>query len=224
MSCDGYIFKYTDLAGDLPQSRCTRFRFKPLADQFVRPRLQHVVDSEGVKLGAGGMDALVSLGEGDMRRSLNILQSCSMAFDEVGEEAVYLCTGNPMPKDVEEIVKLLFNSPITEAFQSEWESSLTTTLIPILIPTFATPPNLCLPPSEIQLIQVSKGLALSDIVKEIHPFIFRMGLPTKVKIMLIEKLADCEYRLASGTHEKLQLGGLIGAFAQAREQVVKSAV
>lgn len=54
-----------------------------------------------------------------MRRSLNILQSCFMAFDEVGEEAVYLCTGNPMPKDVEEIVTVLFNSPITEAYQSE---------------------------------------------------------------------------------------------------------
>jgi replication factor C subunit 3/5 len=69
-----------------------------------------------------------------------------------------------------------------------------------------------------------KGLALSDIVKEIHPFIFRMGLPPKVKIMLIQKLADVEYRLASGTNERLQLGGLIGAFAQAREQVVRSAV
>jgi replication factor C subunit 3/5 len=101
------------------QSRCTRFRFKPLADQFVRPRLQHVVETEGVKLKEGGMDALVALGGGDMRRSLNILQSCHMAFDEVGEDAVYLCTGNPMPKDVEEIVKLLFNAPITEAFESE---------------------------------------------------------------------------------------------------------
>lgn len=69
-----------------------------------------------------------------------------------------------------------------------------------------------------------KGLALSDIVKEIHPFIFRMGLPAKVKIGLVEKLADCEYRLASGTNERLQLGGLIGAFAKAREQVVRSAV
>ena len=28
------------------QSRCTRFRFKPLGDEFVRPRLQHVVDQE----------------------------------------------------------------------------------------------------------------------------------------------------------------------------------
>jgi hypothetical protein len=29
-----------------------------------------------VRMGAGGMDALVTLGGGDMRRSLNILQAC----------------------------------------------------------------------------------------------------------------------------------------------------
>ena len=124
------------------QSRCTRFRFKPLGDEFVRPRLQHVVDQErcggvggglcmnrpglplappsppactqrqrwsnytalplppspflpvshsvntalspppprlhacSVNMGPGGMDALVALGGGDMRRSLNILQVC----------------------------------------------------------------------------------------------------------------------------------------------------
>ena len=47
------------------------------------------------------------------------MQSCHMAFDEVGEDAVYLCTGNPMPRDIEEIVRLLFNAPLAEAFSSE---------------------------------------------------------------------------------------------------------
>lgn len=28
------------------QSRCTRFRFPPLAESYVRMRLQHVIDSE----------------------------------------------------------------------------------------------------------------------------------------------------------------------------------
>ena len=122
------------------QSRCTRFRFPPLGEGYVRSRLQHVLDAEAygrsplpcvhqscscsskrsgsgafcdscsptaglpgllqpcmggvpvgslghcsmsnersflpgrVNLGPGGMDALVTLGAGDMRRTLNILQ------------------------------------------------------------------------------------------------------------------------------------------------------
>jgi replication factor C subunit 3/5 len=68
-------------------------------------------------MGEGGMDALVALGGGDMRRSLNILQSCHMAFDQVDEAAVYLCTGNPMPKDIQSIVQWLFNEPFQEAYE-----------------------------------------------------------------------------------------------------------
>ena len=93
------------------QSRCTRFRFPPLADSYVRSRLEYVIDSErwvllfpqlpcccacfqvpvphnivlsiglpegsgvdSVNLGEGGLDAVVTLGAGDMRRTLNILQ------------------------------------------------------------------------------------------------------------------------------------------------------
>lgn len=37
---------------------------------------------EGVKIDAGGLDAIVRLGEGDMRRTLNILQSTAMAAED----------------------------------------------------------------------------------------------------------------------------------------------
>ena len=43
-----------------------------------------------------------------------------MAFPEVDADAVYLCTGDPMPRDIEEVVRLLFNSGFNDAFQSEW--------------------------------------------------------------------------------------------------------
>mmetsp|Transcript_1549 Transcript_1549/g.3499 ORF Transcript_1549/g.3499 Transcript_1549/m.3499 type:complete len:359 (-) Transcript_1549:587-1663(-) len=177
------------------QSRCTRFRFRPLDAQYVKPRLQHVVEQEGVRLGSGGLDALVSLGGGDMRRSLNILQSCHMAFDEVDEEAVYLCTGNPMPRDIQQVVHWLFNESFNTAFKKVIE------------------------------LQVNKGVALADIVRELHPYMFTMvSIPTRVKMDLVEKLADCEHRLAYGTSERLQLGALVGAFVKAREEIVKAAV
>jgi len=40
-----------------------------------------------------GMKAVVSLANGDMRKALNILQSTSMAHEEVNEDTVYTCTG-----------------------------------------------------------------------------------------------------------------------------------
>ena len=35
-----------------------------------------------------GKDALIRLAKGDMRKVINILQSCAMAFDQVEEEKI----------------------------------------------------------------------------------------------------------------------------------------
>lgn len=55
-------------------------------------------------------------------------------------------------------------------------------------------------------------------------WVFRIGMPETVRIELINKMADVEYRLAFGTSEKLQLGALVGAFAEAKEGIIQSAV
>lgn len=44
-----------------------------------------------------------------------------MAFDLIDEDAVYTCTGNPLPQDIEQVVHWLFNEPMTSAFSSEFE-------------------------------------------------------------------------------------------------------
>lgn len=176
------------------QSRCTRFRFPPLDEGHVRSRLDHVVAAEGVKLGAGGMDALIRLGCGDMRRTLNILQSCHMASDLVDEAAVYLTTGNPLPSDIESVVDWLLNEPFVAAFQ------------------------------KITQLQQERGVALTDIVRELHPWMFNIDtLPPRVRITLVDKLADIEHRLAFGCSEALQLGALVSAFALVRDEIVAAA-
>ncbi|KAM3568617.1 hypothetical protein VYU27_009267, partial [Nannochloropsis oceanica] len=56
------------------QSRCTRFRFAPLAPLQVEGRIAHVAEREGLTLDTKAVQALVRLGHGDMRRVLNVMQ------------------------------------------------------------------------------------------------------------------------------------------------------
>eukprot|EP01120_Amphizonella_sp_Union-15-10_P015230 TRINITY_DN7782_c0_g1_i2.p1 TRINITY_DN7782_c0_g1~~TRINITY_DN7782_c0_g1_i2.p1 ORF type:complete len:281 (-),score=47.33 TRINITY_DN7782_c0_g1_i2:5-847(-) len=95
------------------QSRCMRFRFAPLKDDQVRLRLSEIAKQEGVKITADGLEALIKLGTGDMRRSINILQSTSMAYDIVNEMNVYLCTGNPLPNDIRLILDWMCNKAVS---------------------------------------------------------------------------------------------------------------
>ena len=53
------------------------------------PRINHVVKEEEISITDKGMEILLKMAEGDMRRSLNILQASHMAYDKVDEEIIY---------------------------------------------------------------------------------------------------------------------------------------
>ena len=63
-----------------------------------------------------GREALLKLSRGDMRRALNVLQACHAAYDVTDETAIYACTGNPHPNDIEEIM----NSMMNESFETSY--------------------------------------------------------------------------------------------------------
>lgn len=46
-------------------------------------------------------------------------QSTSMAHEEVNEETVYTCTGQPLPNDIAKIVEWMLNENFSTAYQSE---------------------------------------------------------------------------------------------------------
>ncbi|XP_015077024.1 replication factor C subunit 3 [Solanum pennellii] len=175
------------------QSRCTRFRFAPLDAVHVSERLKHVVEAEQLDVPEGGLKALVRLSNGDMRKALNILQSTHMASQQISEDAVYLCTGNPLPKDIEQISYWLLNEPFAISCK------------------------------RIAEIKTRKGLALVDIVREVTMFVFKIKMPANVRVQLINEMADIEYRLTFGCNDKLQLGSLISAFTRARSALVAAA-
>ncbi|KAA8499312.1 Replication factor C subunit 5 [Porphyridium purpureum] len=190
------------------QSRCTKFRLGPLKPDDVRSRIKDVARMEGVHLADDGLDALVELGQGDMRKSINILQSTAMAVSSekrqvagkgsdtspiVTREAVHLNTGAPLPSDIEQIVHWLLNSPFNEAVEKVHQRKL------------------------------EKGLALHDILLKTHEFVLKIQLPPPAKIYILKQMSDMEMRLANGGNEKLNLLALVGAFKFAADVSVASA-
>ncbi len=175
------------------QSRCTRFRFGPLDSKQIVPRLQHVCDAEGVDITDDGQRALLTLAQGDMRKVLNILQSCAMAFPTVDEDSVYTCVGHPLKRDITDMVNWMLNEPFTVAYD------------------------------KVMSIKVLKGLSLLDILTDVHTFVHRIELPQNVRAHLLIKMADLEQRLMNGASEKIQLGSLLAAFQVTREMIKKEA-
>ena len=66
-----------------------------------------------------------------------------MAFDEVTEDNVYTCVGHPLRKDIQNIVNWMLNENFTVAYNN------------------------------IQQLKMAKGLALQDILTEVHVYVHR---------------------------------------------------
>jgi len=171
------------------QSRCTRFRFGPLGVEQILPRLEFVCQEEKIDISSDGKEALMRLANGDMRKVLNILQACNMAFGKVNEDNVYTCVGHPLRSDITNIANWALNEDFSTAY------------------------------SQVSKLKTSKGLSLQDITTEIHLYVHKLDLPAQVKIHLLIKLSELESRLMAGASERIQLGAFLAAFQVTREMI-----
>ena len=140
----------------------------------MNERLQGIAQQEGcgfsfgcwlcsIEITSEAKNAIYELSGGDMRKCLNIMQATHMSFGNITEESVYICTGQPMPKEIEYILNMLLTKSVKEAFH------------------------------EIARVQTEKGLALADLVKSLSKHLLILQFPPSVKSFLIDKLADVEY-------------------------------
>ena len=63
------------------QSRCTRFRFGPLDRENMNKKLGEIIVSEGLSVRQDVIDTIISLGSGDMRNCINLLQVLIAMYD-----------------------------------------------------------------------------------------------------------------------------------------------
>uniref|UniRef100_A0A3Q3J723 AAA+ ATPase domain-containing protein n=1 Tax=Monopterus albus TaxID=43700 RepID=A0A3Q3J723_MONAL len=77
-------------------SRCSKFRFKPLANQIQEERLLDICDKENLKYSKESIAALVRVSEGDLRKAITFLQSAARlnVDKEITESAVIEIAGN----------------------------------------------------------------------------------------------------------------------------------
>ena len=173
------------------QSRCTRFRFSPLAPESVVHRVREICAAERIDASDDAVHALLTLGRGDMRKVLNLLEATSMQGPGARLEAklVYAVAGKPTPQDVAGIADALWSHDVRRAV------------------------------SEIGAVLVERGFALTDIVTELHDAVRRMKLPADVASLLLVELADAEHRLAGAVNDRIQLAGIVAVFQKARQLV-----
>ncbi|MCD6537658.1 replication factor C small subunit [Candidatus Bathyarchaeota archaeon] len=173
------------------QSRCAPFRFTYLPEEHIRKRIEYIAENEGVVLLEDGLKAIIELGGGDLRRTINILQTAASTGKPVDAETVYSVVGKANPKDVREMMITALNGDFINAR------------------------------NKLRELLLKYGLAGSDILGQIHSEVFRLNIPERWKVKIIEIIGETDYRLLQGSNEEIQLSALLAKFVEAGEEIRK---
>ena len=165
------------------QSRCALFRFTPLPDEKIVENLHRIAKNEGLKFTETGLRSIVEVAEGDLRKSINTLQAASSMSKGITEESVYQVVGRAKPTDVHEMLNHALKGDFIKARE------------------------------ELRHLLVRYGLSGSEIVRQIHSEIFRLAVPEKKRIDLVEAVGEIDFRLVQGGDEEVQLSALLAKLA-----------
>ena len=169
------------------QSRCTKFRFAPINPALVNQRLRYIASEENIKATQGSLEAIQRLGNGDMRKTLNIFQSVSLASKgNVEEEIVYATTGQLHMEDI----SLLLTCMLEQKFEASF--------------------------SALHTLKRKRGFAIADVIGLLSEAVLRLHLTSSVRTELLLGLAEIEYALTFTGLEKIQMLSLVSIFTAAR--------
>jgi len=164
------------------QSRCSIFRFKALSEADIRKFIDRIIEGEKLKISEDGIKAVIEISEGDLRKVANLLQASSALGEKITEDIVYDVASRAKPADVKEMLELALKGNFTDARK------------------------------KLQDLLLKQGLAGSDIIVEIHRQVYSLAIPEEIKVRLIERCGEYEFRLSEGSNELIQLEALLSQF------------
>jgi len=169
------------------RSRCANFRFSPISVHHIQNKLKFICKEEGLTYDENVLEIISSLSKGDLRKSINFLQSLSLQSKHITIQMCYKTAGVPSNIEVVDIFNTLLDPKIT---YNEANSKIDS------------------------LIKV-QGYSLSIVLKELVAYLLANKTiklkPERLAIYLSE-MSDLENRVTKSTFGDIYMSGLVGIF------------
>ncbi|BFH73538.1 replication factor C small subunit [Sulfurisphaera javensis] len=174
------------------QSRTALFRFYPLKKEDVVARLMYIAKNEKVEVDQKALETIYDITQGDMRKSINILQASSV-YGKVTVEAVYKVLGLAQPKEIRDMIMTALQGNFLKAREKLRE---------LLV-------NYGLSGEDI-IKQVHREITGNEI-----------NIPDDLKVLLVDYIGEVEYRIMEGADDEIQLSALLAKLAVYGEKYLK---
>lgn len=169
------------------QSRTAVFRFSGLKNEEILQSLKHICSCENIKVDDEAYDSIIYASEGDMRKAVNILQTCAVSEKEITKKSVFSATNMADPESVKKLLELSLAG------------------------------NFLAAKTQLEDLLFMNGLSGEDIMKELHSQLFRLDIPDRKKITIVERMGEYEFRMTEGSNPRIQLLAFIANIALLRD-------
>src|SRR5256712_3398860 len=173
------------------QSRTAVFRFRPLKPEAIAEYIGRIAKAEKLKITDEGMEALVYVAEGDMRRAVNALQVAASLGSTVDADVLYKVSSTIRPEEVKALIE--------KALEGEF----------------------LLAREVLDKLLIEYGLSGEDIVRQLHPTVFDLNIPDESKVRLLDRIGETDFRLTEGSSEPTQIDALLAHFALIGQELSK---
>lgn len=165
------------------QSRCAVFKFKPVPPEAMKKRLLEIAEKEGLKITEDGLEALIYIANGDFRKAINALQGAAAFGEVIDAEAIYQITATARPEEIRKLLETALDGKFMEARQI------------------------------LDRLMVEYGMSGEDVVSQLFREITSASIDEKLKVMLIDRLGEIDFRLTEGAHDRIQLDAYLAYLA-----------
>jgi replication factor C small subunit len=176
---------YSSKIIDPIQSRTAVFRFRPLTVDQIKGYIRKIATEEKVDITPDGVDALIFVAKGDLRKTVNTLQVAAALGEKIDADAIYKTTSTARPDEVKALIETALDGDFMAARK------------------------------RLDGLLIDYGLSGEDVIRQIHRSVFDLTIPDLQKVQLVDKVGEIEFRLVEGSNERIQIEALLAHFVLA---------
>ena len=165
------------------QSRCVVFRFKPLTEDDMKEYVNRIIEGEGITLEKNAMEALIYVGDGDLRKLTNVLQSAAMKSEKITEADIYDVASRARPKEIMSMLRF--------AVEGDFDKAR----------------------NELDTLTLKHGMSGEDILTQCYREAQNLHFDEKLKLKIIVYIGEANFRIVEGANERIQLESMLAQIA-----------
>ncbi len=165
------------------QSRCAVFRFSAISEKDTRAHMQKIADAEELNVTEDGIDALLYVAKGDLRKAINALQVAASLSKRIDAEVIYKTTATAKPEEAKKILEIALQGNFIEAR------------------------------AILDKLLIDYGLSGEDVLKGMHEIVFDLPIAERIKAEIVGKIGEAEFRIVEGSNERIQIEALLAHVA-----------